>query len=111
MPAAGVQPVQRRRRELVAEAGWLPGDQGAVAAAGAADVDDGPVRLACHAVPGLGEVVAVEVQPDDGEVLALLQRLAAGGGFAPAGRAGQGGPRGSGASPSMTEIHAKPAMG
>ena len=88
MPAAGVQPVQRWLRELVAEFGWLPGDQGAVAAAGAADVDDGPVRLACHAVPGFGEVVAVEVQPDDGEVLALLQRLAAGGGFAPAGRAG-----------------------
>ena len=46
MPAAGVQPVQRWLRELVAEFGWLPGDQGAVAAAGAADVDDGPVRLA-----------------------------------------------------------------
>ena len=62
MPAAGVQPVQRWRRELVVEFGWLPGDQGAVAAAGAADVDDGLVRLACHAVPGLGEVVTVEVQ-------------------------------------------------
>ena len=99
MPAAGVQPVQRRRSELVAEFGWLPGDQGAVAAAGAADVDDGPVRLTCHAVPGFGEVVTVEVQPDDGEVLALLQRLAPGGRFAPAGRAGQGGPRGSGAGP------------
>ena len=58
MPAAGVQPVQRRRRELVAEFGWLPGDHEAVAAA--ADVDDGLVRLVCHAVPGLGEVVAIE---------------------------------------------------
>ena len=72
MPAAGVQPVQRWRRELVAEFGWLPGDQGAVAAAGAADVDDGLVRLACHAVPGLGEVVTVEVQQDNSEILALL---------------------------------------
>ena len=62
MPAAGVQPVQRLRRELVVEFGWLPGDHGAVAAAGAADVDDGLVRLACHAVPGLGEVVTIEVQ-------------------------------------------------
>ena len=62
MPAAGVQPVQRRRRELAAEFGWLPGDQGAAAAAGAADVDDGPVRLACHAVPCPGEVVTIEVQ-------------------------------------------------
>jgi ribonuclease HIII len=34
-------------------------------------------------MPGLGEVIAAEVQPDDGEILALLQRLAAGGGFAP----------------------------
>ena len=72
MPAAGVQPVQRWLRELVAGFVRLPGDQGAVAAAGAADVDDGLVRLACHAVPGLGEVVTVEVQPDDGEVFALL---------------------------------------
>ena len=72
MPAAGVQPVQHWRRELAAEFGWLPGDQGAVAAAGAADVDDGPVRLACHAVPGLGEVVTVEVQQDNSEILALL---------------------------------------
>src|SRR5205809_2641661 len=56
-------------------------------------------RLACHAVPGFGDAVAVEVQPDDGEVLALLQCVVPGGGFAPAGRAGQGGPRGSGASP------------
>jgi hypothetical protein len=45
---------------LVAEFGWLPGDHGVVAAAGAADVDDGLVRLACHAVPGLGEVVTVD---------------------------------------------------
>ena len=72
MPAAGVHPVQRWRGELGAEFGWLPGDQGAVAAAGAADVDDGPVRLAYHAVPGFGDAVTVEVQPDDGEVLALL---------------------------------------
>jgi hypothetical protein len=99
LPAAGVQPVQRWLRELVAEFGWLPGDQGAFAAAGAAAVDDRPVRLACHAVPGQGEVAAVEVQPDDGEVLSLLQRLAPGGRFAPAGRAGQGGPRGGGAGP------------
>ncbi len=60
MPAAAVQPVQRWLRELVAEFGWLPGDQGAVAAAGAADVD-GPVRLACHAVPGLDEVGGLEL--------------------------------------------------
>ena len=72
MPAAGVHPVQRWRGELVAELGWLPGDQGAVAATGAADVDDGPVRLAYHAVPGFGDAVTVEVQPDDGEVFALL---------------------------------------
>jgi hypothetical protein len=39
-------------------------DQGAVAAAGAADVDDGPVRLAYHAMPGFGDAVTVEVQPD-----------------------------------------------
>jgi hypothetical protein len=57
-----VQPVQRWRREVIAEFGWLPGDHGVVAAAGAADVDDVLVRLACHAVPGLGEVVTVEVQ-------------------------------------------------
>jgi Bacterial regulatory helix-turn-helix protein, lysR family len=94
-----VHPVQRWRGELAAEFGWLPGDQGAVAAAGAADVEDGPVRLAYHAVPGFGDAVTVEVQPDDGEVLALLQCLTPGGGFAPAGRAGQGGPRSSGASP------------
>lgn len=62
MPAAGVQPVQCWRRELVAEFEWLPGDHGAVAAAGVADVDDGLVRLVCHAVPGLGEVAIVEVQ-------------------------------------------------
>ena len=31
--------------------GWLPGDQGAVAAAGAADVDDGPVRVRPPAAP------------------------------------------------------------
>src|SRR6266566_7002648 len=55
LPAAGVQPVQRWLRELVAGFVRLPGDQGAVAAAGAADVDDGPVRLACHAVPGFGD--------------------------------------------------------
>ncbi len=55
MPAVGVHRVQRWRGELGAESGWLPGDQGAVAAAGAADVDDGPVRLACHAVPGFGD--------------------------------------------------------
>ena len=55
MPAAGVHPVQRWRGELGAGFGWLPGDQGAVAAAGAADVDDGPVRLAYHAVPGFGD--------------------------------------------------------
>jgi hypothetical protein len=30
------------------------------------------VRLACHAVPGLGVVVTVEVKPDYGEILALL---------------------------------------
>jgi hypothetical protein len=47
---------------LVAESGWLPDDHRPVAAAGAADVDDGLVRLACHAVPGLGEVVTTEVQ-------------------------------------------------
>jgi hypothetical protein len=52
-------------------------------------------------MPGLGEVVAVEVQPDDVEVLALLERLAAGGGFAPAGRADQVGLRGSGADPRL----------
>jgi hypothetical protein len=34
LPAAGVQPVQLWRRELVAESGWLPGDQGVVAVAG-----------------------------------------------------------------------------
>ena len=90
MPAAGVHLVQGWCGGLVAEFGWLPGDQGAVAAAGAADVDDGPVRLACHAVPGFGDAVAVEVQPDDGEVFALLQCLVPGGGFAPAGRAGRG---------------------
>ena len=55
MPAAGVHPVQRWRGELGAGFGWLPGDQGAVAAAGAADVDDGPVWLAYHAVPGFGD--------------------------------------------------------
>ena len=55
------------------------------------------MRLACHAVPGLGEMVTVEVQPDDGEVLALLQRLAPGGGLAPAGQARQVGQPGSGA--------------
>jgi hypothetical protein len=71
LPAAGVYPVQRWRGELRAGFGWLPGDQGAVAAAGASDADDGPVRLACHAVPGFGDAVTVEVQPDDGEVLAL----------------------------------------
>jgi hypothetical protein len=98
LPAAGVHPVQRWRGELGAEFGWLSGDQGAVAAAGAADVDDRPVRLACHAVPGFGDAVTVEVQPDDGEVFALLHCLVPGGGFAPAGRAGQGGPRSSGAS-------------
>ena len=32
LPAAGVQPVQRWRGELVAGLGWLPGDQEAVAA-------------------------------------------------------------------------------
>ncbi len=53
------------------------------------------VRLACQAVPGLGEVVTVKLQPDDGEVLTLLSCLAPGGGFAPAGRAGQGGSRSS----------------
>jgi len=53
LPAVGVHPVQRWRGELGAESGWLPGDQGAVAAAGAADVDDGPVRLACYAVSAL----------------------------------------------------------
>jgi hypothetical protein len=90
LPAAGVHPVQRWRGEPVAGFGWLPGDQGAVAAAGAADVDDGPVRLACHAMPGFA--VTVEVEPDDGEVLALLRCLVPGGGFAPAGRAGQSGP-------------------
>ena len=74
MPAAGVHPVQRWLRELVAEFGWLPGDQRTVAAAGAADVDDGLVQLACHAVPGLGERVTVEAQPDYyGEILSLLQ--------------------------------------
>jgi len=57
---------------LVAELGGLAGDQGTVAAAGAADVDDVLVRLACQAVPGLGEGVTVEVQPDDGEVFTLL---------------------------------------
>jgi len=57
LPAAGVHPVQRWRGELGAEFGWLPGDQGAVAAAGAADVDDGLVRLAYHAVPGFGDAV------------------------------------------------------
>jgi hypothetical protein len=97
LPAAGVHLVQRWRGEPAAGFGWLPGDQRGVAAAGAADVDDGPVRLACRAVPGLGDAVTVEVQPDDGEVFALLQCLVPGGGFAPAGRAGQGGPRGSGA--------------
>ena len=60
LPAAGVDPVQRWRGELVAEFGWLPGDQGAVAAAGAADVDDGPVRLAYHAVPA--SVTALDEQ-------------------------------------------------
>jgi hypothetical protein len=30
------------------------------------------VRLAGQAVPGLGEAVTVEVQPDDGEVFTLL---------------------------------------
>jgi tetratricopeptide (TPR) repeat protein len=43
-------------------------------------------------VLGLAWELAAEVgelQPDDGEVLTLLQRLAPGGGFAPAGRAGR----------------------
>jgi hypothetical protein len=73
LPAAGVHPVQRCRGELGAGFGGLPGDQETVAAAGAADVDNGPVRLACHAGLGFGDAVTVEVQPDDGEVLALLQ--------------------------------------
>jgi hypothetical protein len=67
-----VQPIQHWRRELAAKFGWLPGDQGAVAAAGTADIDDGLVRLACHAVPGLGDVVTLEVEPDDGVILVLL---------------------------------------
>jgi hypothetical protein len=83
LPAAGVHPVQRWRGELGAEFGRLPGDQGAVAAAGAADVDEGPVRLAYHAVPGFGDAVTVGVQPDDGEVLALLHCLVPGGGLCP----------------------------
>ena len=78
LPAAGVHPVQRWRGELGAGFGWLPGDQGAVAAAGAADVDDGPVRLAYHALPDFGDAVTVEVQPDDGQVLA----------YGPSGKAG-----------------------
>jgi hypothetical protein len=57
---------------LIAEFEGLACDQGTVATAGAADVDDVLVRLACRAVPGLGEVVTVEVQPDDGEVFTLL---------------------------------------
>jgi hypothetical protein len=57
---------------LIAEFEGLAGDQGTVAAAGAADVDDVFVRLAYQAVPGLGEVITVEVQPDDGEVFTLL---------------------------------------
>ena len=75
MPAAGVQPLQRRRWELAAGSGWAAGDQGAVTAAGTAEVDDVLVRLAGHAVPDLGDVVTVAVQPDDGEVLALPQCL------------------------------------
>ena len=51
LPAAGVQPVQRWRGEPGAGFGWLPGDQGAVAAAGAADVDDG------HGPQSMGELV------------------------------------------------------
>jgi hypothetical protein len=42
----------------------------------AVDVDDGLVRLACRAMPGLGGIVTVEVQPrvqpDNGEILSLL---------------------------------------
>ena len=55
----------------------------------------GPGGWHTHAVPGFGDAAnaaAVEVQPDDGEVLALLHCLVPGGGFAPAGRTGQGGP-------------------
>ena len=93
MPAAAVQPVRRWRRELVAEFGWLPGDQRTVAAAGAADVDDGLVQLACHAVPGLGERVTVEAQPDYYvEILSLLQFSPLRAGSCPQAGQARGGP-------------------
>jgi hypothetical protein len=57
---------------LVAEFGWLPGDQGPSPLPEQLASMTKFVRPACHAVPGLGEVITVEVQPDNGEILSLL---------------------------------------
>ena len=62
---------------MVAEAGGLSGDQRAVAAVGAGHVDDVLVGLADRTVAGLGDAAAVQVQPQDRYLGAVLAGLGA----------------------------------
>lgn len=74
---------------VIAEAGGLPGDQRAIAAAGTSDIDDMLMELADRAVAGLGDAVTVQVQPQDRCLGAVIAGLGAAGGLMPAAGARQ----------------------